>query len=1077
MTLESPEDDADTSIGSRLRRTNRNIRKRRAVEDSEDESEIISDDEGNNEAGNAVSVDDAADLSSEDEYRPAQNKKRGGRKKRRIARSNHDEQLSNEGLRNVSGNIDEVEDFEENKIFEALSNSAKPVFELATEWIEAFTDQGEESENKKFDAVKDFVNFVLRSCGCVSLVKRHDVVDPDRADQTVTEVQELFLSQKQHEYPLGLGSNASIPEWKGFRARAAEFVEQIVFIASERGILYENDDFIDTIVSWLGSMSTVGERSLRFTATFYSLQLETTLCKIYTQSSTFIARCQRQLTSETKNLERLKSMARKPRNAKQREEAIQHRIEMISDNSLSYTKKRGILEKLVKDVFSTFFVHRYKDTNPQLRKECIANLGIWVKELPELFFKPVYLRYFGWLLTDPKASVRLQVLKSLIPLYQRPNSASALRQFTRHFKETFIGMAVHESDTSVKVSAISLLGEMVKNSFLEDDETRKISSLIFNENEVDEGGERTIKELARFVSAVEQEKYSEFMEVRGSSLKSLKKSISLNLNDMLKFKLLFKVLDEGHQYYLNSGEVDGSEYEKLRQIAEALFIIPRYNMKNESLEFLISYILFDSSSVTEWSGTVRSSLELSTWDTTMILAFIYGITSSFVKESSTYRIVMSRRFHRNLSDIKDREYYLVKIITSLPKIISLVSTDVSSLAFASLIFCDLIKGESSGTNTFRETNQESLLVEIALLLLQYYAEADLPFTTLETDSQSYANSEAYPIGLFFQCLTDDYTEINIKIDSMLVGLHETLISSLDNTKLSEATNTVLKLLLIMQGDLPFDKVSKLFVGDVENLSKFVKSAVYSEHEDMENKKSFFVAIFDFLCRIITHTLIEVAISSPESLIQTENEQLEMYTERLSKAQVILETLESIIEDGDIGVFYKIAALKRWAEVYSFLQMVNKHCVVQYAAGSEGAEVLKRVFSDPIRGLNLEEKIPGSLEETLVSLFVSIETKYGEASGLLGDLTGDQSDTTETSTEEQNLLRYQLVMAGRALEMLAACDVFNGDVKFRVEKNKDTLGELYKKEIGNAYQEVEKLGKYLDHPTELDGLDANGDDEA
>ena len=221
----------------------------------------------------------------------------------------------------------------------------------------------------------------------------------------------------------------------------------------------------------------------------------------------------------------------------------------------------------------------------------------------------------------------------------------------------------------------------------------------------------------------------------------------------------------------------------------------------------------------------------------------------------------------------------------------------------------------------------------------------------------------------------------------------------------------------------------------------------------------------------------MAISSPENLIQTENEQLEMYTERLSKAQVILETLESIIEDGDIDVFYKIAALKRWAEVYSFLQMVNKHCVVQYAAGSEGAEVLKGVFSDPIKGLNLEEKIPGSLEETLVSLFVSIETKYGEASGLLGDLTGDQSDTTETSTEEQNLLRYQLVMAGRALEMLAACDVFNGDVKFRVEKNKDTLGELYKKEIGNAYQEVEKLGKYLDHPTELDDLDANGDDEA
>lgn len=1064
MTSASTFDEADTSIGSRLRRTNRNLRKRRAVEDSEDESEVIDDQEKNDEV---ESLKDGSDLASEDEYRPRV-KKTGNSKKRRRTSNNIIHSGAHQNIeRIVPSNIDEVEDFEENIIFEALSNSNAPVSEIATEWIEQFTDEGGDHENKKLDAVKDLVNLVLRSCGCVSLVKRHDVVDPDKADRTVAEVQELFLSQKSHEYPLGLGNNASRPEWKGYRARAAEFMEQLVYIASERGILYDNDDFIDTIVSWLGSMSTVNERSMRFTATFFSLQLETTLCKIYTQSSKFIARCQRQLTSEKKNLERLTSASRKARNADQKEKSIRNRIEMISENTLSYTKKRSIVEKLIKDVFTTFFVHRYKDTNPQLRKECIASLGVWVKELPELFFKPIYLRYFGWLLTDPKGTVRLQVLKSLIPLYQRPNSASALRQFTRHFKDTFIEMAIHERDTSVKVSAISLLAEMVKNSFLEDDEACKISSLIFtdDESESDENKERIIKELARFVCALEQEKYTEFMEIRGASIKSLKKSIHLSLNDMLKFKFLFKVLEDGHEYFLNLNGSHGNKYEKLRQIAEALFVIPRYNMKNEALEFLISYILFDSSSVTEWSGTLRASFELSSWDSTMILAFIYGVTTAFVEGSNsyTYRTVMSRSVRRNLGDPKDREYYLVKVISSLPKVISVVNTNVSLLSLVSLIICKLVKDGSAGTNTFRETNQEPSFVTVALLVLQYFANSDIPYVSLGSDvlvPGSYENSDNYAFGLFFENLTNDYTEINVKIDSMLVGLHETLISSVDNAKLSEATDTILKLVLISEGTLLFEKVCKILADDLGKLSKFVVSVIKDEHRSVESKKSFLICVSDLLCRFLTETAMRFVFeSSGSDFSQSEHEKLELYAEEFAKADIILTALQDIVKDENVDFIFRIIALNRWAEVYSFFNTVEIHYV--NSSSDDKAALLKSAFRDPTKELKLGGKISGSLEELLISLFVKAETEYGEASGILSDLTGESSDPDEFSAEDRDSAFAQLLMVARALEMLAACDVFNSDVRFRVEKNRNALGEPFRKSTENAYSQVEELGKELD----------------
>ena len=46
------------------------------------------------------------------------------------------------------------------------------------------------------------------------------------------------------------------------------------------------------------------------------------------------------------------------------------------------------------------FVNRYRDSDPQIRAECIQGLGTWMKTNPDYWIQGDYLRYIGWTLSD-----------------------------------------------------------------------------------------------------------------------------------------------------------------------------------------------------------------------------------------------------------------------------------------------------------------------------------------------------------------------------------------------------------------------------------------------------------------------------------------------------------------------------------------------------------------------------------------------------------------------------------------------------------------------------------------------------
>ncbi|VEU19631.1 DEKNAAC100081 [Brettanomyces naardenensis] len=1044
--------DEEITIGSRLRRSTRlgkgkRVRYGELESSSDEEAGVISEPEEEDDD------DDEVALQPEVESRTNHiNKKR-----RTIRRRKH---------RQATGNIDDIEDFEENPLFEALSSSDVAISELAGDWVDDYTD---DDQKKKEGAVKDLVNFVLRSFGCVSLVNNHDVSNTERAEETIAEVQNLFLDQDSHEYPLYLSSRTYNKEWKGFRPRAIEFVKQLVFVSSERGLLYDDESFMETILSWFGSMSTANERSMRFTATFYSLQLETALCEMYGETTKFINRCQRQLTSEKVNLKRTTSADRVTRDADSRADGIKKRIERIESNLSAYSEKKKYLEKLIRDLFSTFFVHRYRDTNADLRRECISCLGTWVKQLPEIFFRPIYLRYFGWLLTDPIASVRLQALKALIPLYQRPSTISALRQFTSHFKDTFLKMASYETETSVKVAAISVLAEMVKSNFLEDHENIQIVSLIFNDDEDSEysGGDSTddiakiTKELAKFISSVEQERYNDYVEGHGAIIKSFKGVVDLDLNEMLKFKIICKVLEEAYDKYLEThvalkeNEMN-SKYQKLAPICEALFGVPRYNMKNQSLEFLMDYLFFDPSSVTSLDLSLKSMIELDSRDQFVLLSLLYGITTVFVKadENQVYRMVMSRRGRRDVEVAgveHDRDFYLVKVIAKLPKLVDFFNKDNDTLAVVMLIVSVL---QSGAGNIFRATNQESTLSRIVSVSTQTFLNTELPPFLPGDYDLGYFDSVNYPFGLFFKSVPTAFPDIRLRMEEIISALSNTLGTSIDENDISSLTACLIKLRLLCESDNLADEVRFALIDQIDAVCDYLDSNISNSEVRLlsATTEMFKAFVLGSVMQMVNAFVIDAGQKSWARDLSRAREQL-------SKANKILSTLQRILQNERISFGLRFRAANYYLEILAPLGLTSKYFFDYYASKLESAADCKRQFDQSLGNETLPSSLSPELQGDLLACFAVKESQYATAIGVkdrlnipLSEVDADyEEDSSSVGQVERELCRL-----GTSLKLLASSGLVDNALSDRVGRNAGVLGDTYRYNLINSRSDINEL---------------------
>ncbi|GME73580.1 unnamed protein product [Ambrosiozyma monospora] len=699
----------------------------------------------------------------------------------------------------IPDNIDKLDDFEENYIFQALSSEETAIGEIATGWLEDFN-----SEENKFVALKDLINFVLRSVGCVSQLSEHDVTNVDSSLDTVAEIQQLFAKQRFHEYPFLMSSNSKNPNWKAFRKNALEFVSQILLIANENGTLYDNEDLIELLLTWLGSISTANVRSLRYVSTILCLEIETTFCQIIVKLSKFSEKTKRQLKTEEISLASSKKGRKKA--TKKQTKAIEKRIEQLTENLESYQNQKTFLESFLKDVFNTVFGRRYRDTDPQLRKECIHYLSVWIDEYPEFFLDAVYVRYFGWLLTDSVASVRAEVFKNLLKLYQKRNTMAALRQFTSHFKSKMIEIAVFETDHTVRHTALSLLTQITKKGFLEDDEIAMISGLIFVDSEdalyiagIKQNPLKIRREIAKFIAVVEAEKYGESLENNSSAFDDLEEASSLDLKEMVKFRCLIDLLDDSYQYYVENyasaekkTKLDSSKFRKFSSVAQVLYQQPRYNKKHESLDFLAEFILFDISSIDGLDSQVKQLIELSNRQQVFLLNFLYGAALNYTQGEYTKMKPIVRKANLENVDGEVEEHidatsYLTKLISKMAKLYEANSKNQESLSVFMLLFNELL---SSGT--FASTNQEAVLEKIAPFVIKSFSESNLEVSSIKTQDAVYFDSLNYQFYQFFEHLITESAEVNMKLDESVKEIEKKLHADLTDTDISVLASNINK---------------------------------------------------------------------------------------------------------------------------------------------------------------------------------------------------------------------------------------------------------------------------------------------
>ncbi|GAO45762.1 hypothetical protein G7K_0014-t1 [Saitoella complicata NRRL Y-17804] len=349
----------------------------------------------------------------------------------------------------------EHEELEEmdSPLYDALLDPDAALESTINDWLDSYAEASGE-------AITEMVNFILKCCACNTPITAYDVEDADSATQTLAQIQEVVREKARREYPLV----SKKPEFKRFRKSLGDFLRRLVGAAAGRGVLWDGI-LLESLQTWIGALSSSTFRPMRHTSTVMSLNIVSALCDL-------LGKLKKEESTATRQLEAEQKKAR----------ANETKVKTLERKTAEIGEQVETVSGMVSDTFDVVFVHRYRDVFPQIRTECIRELGGWMLKLPSMFLEGQYLRYLGWVLSDTNAATRHEVVKVLGRLYADDNNVASLRHFTERFKPRIIEMAEREADTSVRATAIGLLNNIRARGFLESEEVEKIAVLIFDKD-------------------------------------------------------------------------------------------------------------------------------------------------------------------------------------------------------------------------------------------------------------------------------------------------------------------------------------------------------------------------------------------------------------------------------------------------------------------------------------------------------------------------------------------------------------------------------------------------------------------
>lgn len=306
----------------------------------------------------------------------------------------------------------------------------------------------------------ELVNFVLNCTGCDLQVDVHDIEDPDNVTGKLTDLQDEFQAQNITDYPL-----ISKTRNAGFsRAVMTGFLQSLIELAHTTGLLYRDPALIENIQIWVTTMTSSAIRPFRHTATVLSLAMASSICTTMNEIVENTAKSTRQKEAELKK----------------KKSVNQARLAAFQSQIDENDKRRGLAEGWLRDIFDTVLIHRYRDVDPKIRVDCAMALGTWIIACPDFFFEGQYLRYLGWLLSDPIAATRGEVVKQLSKLYRHKENVGRLRAFTVRFRPRMTEMATRDSEPGIRASVVELLSMIRDIGLLEPDDIDTIGRLIFD---------------------------------------------------------------------------------------------------------------------------------------------------------------------------------------------------------------------------------------------------------------------------------------------------------------------------------------------------------------------------------------------------------------------------------------------------------------------------------------------------------------------------------------------------------------------------------------------------------------------
>uniref|UniRef100_A0A0L8H1N1 SCD domain-containing protein n=1 Tax=Octopus bimaculoides TaxID=37653 RepID=A0A0L8H1N1_OCTBM len=268
------------------------------------------------------------------------------------------------------------EEPKDGSLFDIVRYGRVSLQSLIDDWIEAY-------KNDRDAALLELIQFFIQCSGCKGKITPYMYSNMEHAE-IIRKMTEEF-DEESGDYPLIMTG----PQWKKFKTNYCEFVQTLVR-QCQYSIIYDQY-MMDNVISLLTGLTDSQVRAFRHTSTLAAMKLMTALVDVALNLSINLDNTQRQYESERQ---------------KNQNKRATERLDLLMTKRQELEENQEEIRNMLTYIFKGVFVHRYRDTQPEIRAICSSEIGVWMRKYPYMFLDDSYLKYVGWTLHD-KVSLRL----------------------------------------------------------------------------------------------------------------------------------------------------------------------------------------------------------------------------------------------------------------------------------------------------------------------------------------------------------------------------------------------------------------------------------------------------------------------------------------------------------------------------------------------------------------------------------------------------------------------------------------------------------------------------------------------